>query len=156
MARVLVTGMSGAGKTTLLQEVASRGYLTVDTDYNGWTLSNGLWDEARIEALLAENSTLAVSGTVENQVRFYDTFDDVVLLSAPVEVLLERVRTRADARGPGGDPQVHARGGAAAATQCHRGVGRAPARRGTGRRRREAAQALKRNSTTRQPAWLAR
>lgn len=96
MARVLVTGMSGAGKTTLLQEVASRGYLTVDTDYDGWTLANGLWDEARIEALLAANGTVAVSGTVENQVRFYGTFEDVVLLSAPVEVLLERVRTRAD------------------------------------------------------------
>jgi shikimate kinase len=94
MARVLVTGMSGAGKTTLLEAVASRGYLTVDTDYDGWTLSNGLWDEARIEALLAGNNTVAVSGTVENQVRFYDTFDDVVLLSAPIGVLLKRVRTR--------------------------------------------------------------
>lgn len=91
-----MTGMSGAGKTTLLQEVASRGYLTVDTDYDGWTLPNGLWDEDRIGALLAGNSTLAVSGTVENQVRFYDTFDDVVLLSAPIEVLVERVRTRAN------------------------------------------------------------
>jgi shikimate kinase len=31
---------------------------------------------------------------VENQGRFYDRFDHVVLLSAPVDVLLERVRTR--------------------------------------------------------------
>jgi shikimate kinase len=45
-------------------------------------------------ALLAGNRTVAVSGTVENQVRFYHTFDDVVLLSAPIEVLLHRVRTR--------------------------------------------------------------
>jgi shikimate kinase len=94
MARVLVTGMSGAGKTTLLQAVASRGYLTVDTDYDDWTLANGLWDEARMAALLAGNGTVAVSGTVENQVRFYHSFDDVVLLSAPIEVLLHRVRTR--------------------------------------------------------------
>jgi shikimate kinase len=86
--------MSGAGKTTVLEAVASRGYVTVDTDYDGWTLANGLWDEARMEALLARHSTIAVSGTVENQVRFYGTFDDVVLLSAPTEVLLKRVRTR--------------------------------------------------------------
>lgn len=96
MARVLLTGMAGAGKSTLLEAVASRGYVTVDTDYGGWTLADGLWDEARMEALLARHSTIAVSGTVENQVRFYGTFDDVVLLSAPVEVLLERVRTRAN------------------------------------------------------------
>lgn len=94
MARVLVTGMSGAGKTTLLQALASRGYTTVDTDYDGWTLPDGLWDEPRMDRLLDEHVTIAVSGTVENQVRFYDRFEDVVLLSAPVEVLLTRVRSR--------------------------------------------------------------
>jgi shikimate kinase len=96
MARVLVTGMSGAGKTTLLDEVASRGYLTVDTDYDGWTLADGLWDELRMESLLAAHHSVVVAGTVENQVRFYETFDYVVLLSAPVDVLLDRVRTRAN------------------------------------------------------------
>lgn len=34
--------------------------------------------------------TLVVSGTAENQGRFYDRFDHVVLLSAPVDVLIER------------------------------------------------------------------
>jgi shikimate kinase len=94
MARVLLTGMSGAGKTTLLDAVAARGHLTVDTDYDGWTLVTGLWDEPRMASLLAQNPTVVVAGTVENQVRFYPAFDDVVLLSAPVEVLLERVRSR--------------------------------------------------------------
>ena len=47
-----------------------------------------------MDALLTAHPTLAVSGTVQNQARFYDLFDHVVLLSAPVEVLLERVRTR--------------------------------------------------------------
>lgn len=37
---------------------------------------------------------VVVSGTVENQGRFYDRFEHVVLLSAPVEVLIERVGTR--------------------------------------------------------------
>jgi shikimate kinase len=35
-----------------------------------------------------------VSGTVSNQGSFYDRFQQVVLLSAPVEVLLNRVATR--------------------------------------------------------------
>jgi len=39
--------------------------------------------------------TLYVSGTVSNQGRFYDRFDAVVLLSAPAELLLERIATRA-------------------------------------------------------------
>lgn len=52
MARVLVTGMSGAGKSTLLEGLARRGYLTIDTDYDGWMLDNGLWDEPRVTALL--------------------------------------------------------------------------------------------------------
>ena len=94
MARVLVTGMSGAGKSTLLAGLAVRGHHVVDTDEDGWTLPDGCWDEPRMTGLLARHDTLAVSGTVDNQGRFYPWFDDVVLLSAPVEVLLERVRSR--------------------------------------------------------------
>lgn len=95
MARVLVTGMSGAGKTTLLREVARRGHRTVDTDYDGWTLPDGTWDEPRMAALLDGHAAVLVSGTVANQGRFYPRFEHVVLLSAPLPVLLERVTTRA-------------------------------------------------------------
>jgi len=35
-----------------------------------------------------------VSGTVENQGRFYDRFEHVVLISAPIDVLIERVSRR--------------------------------------------------------------
>lgn len=94
VARVLVTGMSGVGKTTLLDELRRRGHLTVDTDYDGWVLPDSTWDEPRMAALLDEHSTLAVSGTVPNQGRFYDRFEHIVLLTAPLEVLLERVATR--------------------------------------------------------------
>ncbi|QIG45285.1 AAA family ATPase [Nocardioides anomalus] len=94
MTRVLVTGMSGAGKTTLLDELARRGHRTLDTDHGGWVRSDGRWDEPRMAALLAEPGDLVVSGTVDNQGAFYDRFDHVVLLSAPLEVLLERVRSR--------------------------------------------------------------
>jgi len=88
--------MSGAGKSTLLAELARRGFEAVDTDYGGWELPDGTWDEPRIGGLLDEHPTLVVSGTVPNQGRFYDRFDAVVLLSAPVEVLLDRVARRAN------------------------------------------------------------
>lgn len=94
MARVLVTGMSGTGKTTVLDELRRRGHLTVDTDYGGWELPDGTWDEQRMHQLLASNADVVVSGTVENQGRFYDRFEHVVLLSAPLRVLVERVSTR--------------------------------------------------------------
>ena len=94
MARVLVTGMSGAGKTTVLEEIRRRGHTTVDTDYDGWELPNGMWDEQRMGHLLASHRDVVVSGTVENQGRFYDRFEHVVLLSAPLHVLVERVSTR--------------------------------------------------------------
>lgn len=47
-----------------------------------------------MSALLASDLSRVVSGTVENQGRFYDRFSVVVLLSAPVEVLIERVSVR--------------------------------------------------------------
>lgn len=94
MARVLLTGMSGAGKTTVLAAVARRGYATVDTDYDGWELPGAVWDEPRMSALLSEHATIAVSGTAQNQGGFYDRFEHVIYLHVPLEVLLERVRTR--------------------------------------------------------------
>ena len=94
MSRILITGRSGAGKTTVLHELSRRGYRTIDTDYDTWVLPDGTWDEPRMSALLASDSSLVVSGTVENQGHFYDHFSVVVLLSAPVEVLVERVSGR--------------------------------------------------------------
>jgi shikimate kinase len=94
MARVLVTGMSGAGKSTLLDELRRRGHHTVDTDYGGWELPDRTWNEPRMAALLAEHPDVIVSGTVENQVHFYDRFHHIVLLSAPLDVLLHRLTHR--------------------------------------------------------------
>jgi shikimate kinase len=93
---VLVTGMSGVGKSTLLDELSRRGYETVDTDYGGWHRPDGTWDERRMGALLDRLATVVVSGTAENQGRFYDRFHHVVLLSAPLAVLIERVVGRSN------------------------------------------------------------
>jgi shikimate kinase len=94
MSRVLVTGMSGAGKSTVLDELRRRGFYAVDTDYDGWELPDGTWDEPRMERLLGEHQDVIVSGTAENQGRFYDRFEHVVLLSAPLDVLMQRVTDR--------------------------------------------------------------
>jgi dephospho-CoA kinase len=96
---VLVTGMSGAGKSTVLAELARRGHRVVDTDVGGWIDESGpepLWREDRIAALLDEDSegALFVAGCVANQGRFYPRFDAVVLLSAPTDVILDRLATR--------------------------------------------------------------
>ena len=45
-------------------------------------------------ALLAEHATGVVCGAVSNQGRFYGRFEYVVLLSAPLDVLLDRVANR--------------------------------------------------------------
>lgn len=91
---ILVTGMSGAGKSSVLDELARRGYRVIDTDYDGWVLPDGRWDERRMTVLLSSEDMVIVSGTVENQIQFYDRFAAVVLLSAPLDVLLQRVSTR--------------------------------------------------------------
>ena len=99
MAAVLITGMSGVGKSAVLAELARRGFETVDTDYGDWIeVVDGepLWREPLIDALLSRprRGPLFVQGTVANQGRFYDRLNAIVLLSAPTEVLFERLRTR--------------------------------------------------------------
>jgi AAA domain len=109
MSRILVTGMSGTGKSSALAELGRRGYRVVDTGDPGWReyreyvepsdeLHRGewLWVEDRITKLLDSDDgrSLFVEGCVRNQSNFYDRFDAVVLLSAPGEVILDRVARR--------------------------------------------------------------
>jgi dephospho-CoA kinase len=99
--RILLTGMSGTGKSSALLELSKLGFKVVDTDEPGWTEwsdSEGsyVWREDRIAELLAGHAgpPLYVSGTVSNQARFYSQFDEIVLLTAPAEVLLSRIEHR--------------------------------------------------------------
>jgi dephospho-CoA kinase len=109
MSKVLLTGMSGTGKSSALVELRRRGYRVAATDDPGWReyheyvepsdeLHRGewLWVEERITALLDSDDgrSLFVEGCVRNQSKFYDRFDAVVLLSAPADVILERVARR--------------------------------------------------------------
>jgi hypothetical protein len=106
MPKVLVTGMSGTGKSSALVELGRRGYRVVDTDEPGWTnwvpapgeMGGGEWlwvEEGMSELLdLDEPGTLFVQGCVRNQGKFYPRFDAVVLLSAPAQVILDRLASR--------------------------------------------------------------
>ncbi len=100
MKRVLLTGMSRTGKSTLIAELAERGYKSVDLDEPGWseynTAGDWAWREDRVYELLKveDSEILFVSGCSESQTRFYPLFDHVILLSAPAEILVERLMTR--------------------------------------------------------------
>ena len=90
--------MSGTGKSTVAHELASRGHRAVDVD-QGYVVptvdGRQAWDEPLIEALLDQDQgPLFVCGLEENGVRFLPRFDAVVLLTAPVPVLTERLATR--------------------------------------------------------------
>ena len=77
----------------------------MDTDYGAYSEdtpiadtgeSERLWRTDRINALLDghNDGVLFISGCVSNQAEFYPRSDAIVLLSAPRNVLLERVATR--------------------------------------------------------------
>src|SRR5687767_12702771 len=99
--------MSGVGKSTVLDRLASRGYRVVDTDRGGWQEcvprpggagAEPQWREDLVDALIGEHERsgepLFIAGTVWNQGRFRARFDEVVLLSAPLAVMLDRVAAR--------------------------------------------------------------
>lgn len=99
MKRVLITGMSGTGKSTLVAALAALGYGAVDTDYGYChTGPDGewVWREDLIQARLSTDDTdvLFVAGAASNQGRFYPQFDRIILLSAPAEVIVERLASR--------------------------------------------------------------
>lgn len=107
VALTLVTGMSGTGKSAALNRLAQLGYRVVDTDFGEWieevprpdgTGMEPQWRTDRMDALISDHERsgepLFVAGTVWNQVAFYPRFDEVVLLSAPVAVMLDRIADR--------------------------------------------------------------
>jgi dephospho-CoA kinase len=121
--------MSGTGKSILIGALAARGYKAVDADTNEWSEwvsvdreddpfdppadpdsvwrdRDWVWREDRIQRLLSteDADVLFVGGTASNQGMFHSQFDHIVLLSAPAEVLVERLDSRttnAYGKGPG-------------------------------------------------------
>ncbi|ALE86043.1 AAA family ATPase [Pseudonocardia sp. HH130629-09] len=106
MLRVLITGMSGTGKTSALEMLGERGHRIVDTDTDEWSRwttdrdgsSDWIWREDAMTELLTGHTEgkLFVSGCKTNQVNFYHLFEHIALLSAPVEIMLERITSRSN------------------------------------------------------------
>ena len=103
--RVLITGMSGTGKSSVLNRLSELGYRTFDTDVGALTVkvrsasgTEQLWREDQIQRVLSTNDAevIFVGGACRNQVKFYPQFDHIVLLSAPVPVLIDRLTTRSN------------------------------------------------------------
>jgi dephospho-CoA kinase len=100
MRRVLLTGMSAVGKSTIVERLSVLGYKAVDTDDGGFSMvderGDQHWDVDRIRQLLAtvDAEVLFVVGSDDAQVLFYPDFDHIVLLSAPRDVMVERLAAR--------------------------------------------------------------
>jgi len=111
MMRVLITGMSGTGKTAVIRELASRGYPAHDLDTPEWSEwvdaapsddltpvqgKDWLWREDRVRTLLSSpgDGTLFVSGCAENMSRLFVLIDCIILLSAPVDTIVQRLEAR--------------------------------------------------------------
>lgn len=128
MKRVLLTGMSGTGTSTVINALAARGYKAIDTDYDEFsewvTVSDHsdtpgepvepdrdwVWREDRIQKLLSKEDAdlLFLGGCSPNMGKFLDQFDHIILLSAPPDVISERLRTRTN-NPYGKEPEERAR-----------------------------------------------
>jgi shikimate kinase len=106
--------MSGTGKSSVIAALAARGYHAVDADcdeYSEWVAvspdddipgspvearRDWVWREDRIQALLAAEvaDILFLGGCAANMRAFLPQFDLIILLSAPAEVVVERLATR--------------------------------------------------------------
>lgn len=99
MKRVLITGMSGTGKSTVIRRLQAMGFHAADAD-EGFvrTDADGFqqWDEVAVDRLLADDRAdiLFFAGCEENMVHYLSSFDCIVLLSTPRDVLLQRIEQR--------------------------------------------------------------
>ncbi len=108
--RILITGMSGVGKSLITGKLRELGYAAVDLDTDEWSHwvdfagnptgarsgKDWVWKEDAVETLLTRHrdGSLFVSGCAANMGMFLPHFDRVILLSAPANVLLQRLANR--------------------------------------------------------------
>jgi dephospho-CoA kinase len=113
--RILLTGISGVGKSGVVAALSARGYTAVDADrdeYSEWIAiapdaadeagppveptRDWVWREDRVRDLLATEGAdlLFLAGAAPNMRAFLPQFHRVILLTAPAEVIAERLATR--------------------------------------------------------------
>lgn len=101
-ARTLLAGMSGVGKPSVGGELRRRGFPVIDMDEPGWSVrgpaGEQLWRADRLRQALDTRPAecLCVSGCAENQVEFYPDYTHIILLSAPVDVICQRLAERSN------------------------------------------------------------
>ncbi|MFD9896637.1 shikimate kinase [Mesorhizobium sp. NPDC059025] len=115
MTRVLITGMSGTGKSATIRELAARGHAAYDLDTPEWshwieaapgdTLTPGdgkdwVWQLDKVRVLLSQprDEALFISGCAENMDELFPLIDTIILLSVPIDTVMQRVSARAPGR----------------------------------------------------------
>lgn len=103
MLKVLLTGMSGVGKSTVLKQLNEKGCLTLDLDLDGWIYydvkeADYLMDITKIINFITlnEEEIVFLAGTAINQKEIYPYLGCVITLTAPIEVMKERIQNRED------------------------------------------------------------
>lgn len=103
MKRIYLTGMSGTGKSSIIRNLQNKGFTAIDTDYGNWKeislseeASEWILNEDPIKNLLTQplTSSIFVSGCCSNQTNLYPYFDYIILLSASLETILNRIAGR--------------------------------------------------------------
>jgi hypothetical protein len=100
VSRVLRTGMPGTGQPPIMRERRRQGVTAIDRDDPGWSTwgpdGHQRWLEAPRQTALdaAHSGPVCVSGCAEHQVTLYPQFRQIVLLSAPPDLMQNRLAGR--------------------------------------------------------------
>ena len=100
--RILITGLSGVGKSSAIHDLRGLGFPCIDMDDEGWSYMDEAghqrWHVNRLFDVIHDKAieTLYISGCSEDQKLFYGYLDAIILLSAPTEVMVQRILSRID------------------------------------------------------------
>lgn len=101
MVKVLLTGMSGVGKSTILKQISKSYSYSIDLDYDGWIHMDDMSNDRKMDTNRIINyiqkyndEDIFFSGTTINQKEIYPYLDFIITLTAPIEIMHERILSR--------------------------------------------------------------